>query len=49
MKTLPLIANDPWLEPFEEAINGRHQFVKNKLKELTGNNKKLRQKGLQKQ
>ena len=38
---LTLIKNDPWLEPFEEAINGRHQFVKNKLKELTGNNKKL--------
>lgn len=38
---LTLIKNDPWLAPYEEAINGRHQFVKNKLKELTNNGKLL--------
>ena len=38
---LTLIENDPWLEPYEGAINGRHQFVKNKLRELTNNNKCL--------
>ena len=26
-KTLNLIKNDPWLEPFADAIAGRHQFV----------------------
>ena len=29
-KTLNLIKNDPWLEPFADAIAGRHQFVLNK-------------------
>ena len=24
METLNLIKNDPWLEPFADAINGRH-------------------------
>ena len=24
METLNLIKNDPWLEPYEDAINGRH-------------------------
>ena len=38
-KTLGLIANDPWLEPFEAAINGRHQNAVNKINELTGNGK----------
>lgn len=38
---LTLIKNDPWLAPYEEAINGRHQFVKSKLKELTNNGKVL--------
>ncbi|MCM1349544.1 MAG: alpha amylase C-terminal domain-containing protein [Firmicutes bacterium] len=33
---LPLIKNDPWLEPFADAIEGRHEDVKRKLKELTG-------------
>ncbi len=27
-KTLNLIKNDPWLEPFADAIAGRHQFRK---------------------
>ena len=26
-KTLNLIKNDPWLEPFADAITGRHQYV----------------------
>jgi 1,4-alpha-glucan branching enzyme len=34
-KTLKLIANDPWLDPYEEAINGRHQFALDKESELT--------------
>lgn len=34
-KQLPLIANDPWLEPFSEAIEGRHARVTDKIKELT--------------
>ncbi len=38
---LTLIKNDPWLAPYEEAIEGRHQFVKRKLKELTNNGKIL--------
>lgn len=37
---LNLIKNDPWLEPYEGAIGGRHQHVIDKLKELT-NNKKI--------
>ena len=34
-KTLNLIKNDPWLEPFADAIAGRHQFVLDKEAELT--------------
>ena len=29
-KTLNLIKNDPWLEPFAGAITGRHQHVLDK-------------------
>ena len=36
-KTLNLIKNDPWLEPFADAIAGRHQFVLDKEAELTNN------------
>ena len=36
---LKLIENDPWLEPFSEAIEGRHEFVLKKEKELTNNGK----------
>lgn len=36
---LKLIKNDPWLEPFEEAIEGRHTYIKSKEKELTGDGK----------
>ena len=35
METLNLIKNDPWLEPFADAINGRHQFAIKKEAELT--------------
>ena len=31
---LGLIKNDPWLEPYANAINGRHDFVIRKEKEL---------------
>ena len=27
-KTLNLVKNDPWLEPFAGAITGRHQHIK---------------------
>ena len=40
METLRLIKNDPWLEPFADAINGRHQHAIDKEKELTGGGKK---------
>ena len=30
METLNLIKNDPWLEPFADAINGRHQHADRK-------------------
>ena len=36
---LKLIENDPWLEPFSEAIEGRYQNVLKKENELTGNGK----------
>ena len=36
---LKLIENDPWLEPFTEAIEGRYQNVLKKENELTGNGK----------
>ena len=38
-KTLNLIKNDPWLEPYSAAIEGRHQFVLDKMAELTRNGK----------
>ncbi|MDP4270157.1 MAG: alpha amylase C-terminal domain-containing protein [Bacteroidota bacterium] len=37
MELLKLIQNDPWLEPFTEAITGRHENYKNKALQLTGN------------
>ena len=33
---LNIIKNDPWLEPYADAINGRHQHVIAKEKELVG-------------
>ncbi len=35
-KTLKLIKNDPWLEPFSQAIEGRHNDTQQKLEHLTG-------------
>ena len=35
-----LVQNDPWLEPFEGAIRGRHDHALWKLNQLTNNGKK---------
>ena len=35
-KNLAIINDDPWLEPYSDAINGRHQDAVNKIAELTG-------------
>ena len=35
MESLNLIKNDPWLEPYAEAITGRHQDAIAKEAELT--------------
>ena len=35
-KQLAILRNDPWLEPFAPAIEGRHQDVVRKIKQLTG-------------
>ena len=32
---LEILRNDPWLEPYAEAIEGRHEDVKKKLRQLT--------------
>lgn len=37
---LRLLKNDSWLEPFENAINGRHAHVMDKVKELTNNGRR---------
>jgi len=34
-KTLNIIKNDPWLEPYADAINGRHEDAMRKEAELT--------------
>ncbi|MCD7937783.1 MAG: alpha amylase C-terminal domain-containing protein [Tannerellaceae bacterium] len=39
MKVLKLISNDPWLAPFEAAVEGRSQYVKNKENVLTQDGK----------
>lgn len=39
MKSLNLIKNDPWLAPYEDAIEGRYQYVIDKEKSLTNNGK----------
>lgn len=38
---LKIIKNDPWLEPYADAINGRHAHVLYKIEELTGGNRSL--------
>ena len=35
MESLPIIKNDPWLEPYTDAIVGRHNDALNKERELT--------------
>ena len=35
MKTLKLIKNDPWLAPYKQAIEGRHNRAVEKISELT--------------
>ena len=39
MKALNLIKNDPWLEPYREAIEGRCQYAMDKERSLTGKGK----------
>lgn len=39
IKEFGLIANDSWLSPFKEAIEGRHQNVLNKIDDLTRHGK----------
>ena len=36
-KMLPIVKNDPWLEPYADIIEGRHQDVVRKEAELTNN------------
>ena len=38
---LKIVKNDPWLEPFNDAIQGRHDHVLNKIQELTGGKQTL--------
>ena len=40
-KVLNIIKNDPWLEDYAEAINGRHEDAIRKERELTGTNGSL--------
>ena len=39
IKHIGLVKNDPYLEPFEEAIRGRHEHAKWKMNELVQNGK----------
>ncbi len=39
MKPLTIIKNDPWLEPYSDAITGRHNDAINKERELTDGGK----------
>ncbi|MDE5643709.1 MAG: 1,4-alpha-glucan-branching enzyme, partial [Muribaculaceae bacterium] len=36
-RVLPILKNDPWLEPYADAINGRHLDYTRKLADLTSN------------
>ena len=38
-KHIGLVQNDSWLEPFEDAIRGRHEHAVWKLNQLTRNGK----------
>lgn len=39
-KHIGLVKNDPWLEPYEDAIRGRHDHALWKLGQITANGKK---------
>lgn len=41
MATLKLIIDDPWLQPFENSIELRHQRIKNKIASFTKGTNKL--------
>lgn len=38
---LKIVKNDPWLEPYNDAIQGRHDYVLSKIDELTGGKQSL--------
>ena len=38
---LPIIEKDKWLIPYSSAIEGRHQYVKQRMSELTNNTQNL--------
>lgn len=38
---LKIVKNDPWLAPYNDAIQGRHDHVLSKMEELTGGSKSL--------
>lgn len=38
---LKIVKNDPWLEPYNDAIQGRHDYVLSKIDELTGSKQSL--------
>ena len=38
--SLKLLKNDPWLQPYAEAIEGRHEQARRKLNELTNGGKR---------
>lgn len=38
---LRIVKNDPWLEPFNDAITGRHEHALRKIDELTGGKQTL--------
>ena len=41
---MKIIDNDPWLKPYQQAIEGRHQHAVDKERELTDQNTKSRRK-----
>lgn len=38
---LKIVKDDPWLEPYNDAIQGRHDYVLSKIDELTGGKQSL--------
>ncbi|HBL71733.1 MAG TPA: hypothetical protein DD409_01900, partial [Bacteroidales bacterium] len=37
--TLKIVRNDPWLEPYKEAIHGRYAYARQREAELTSGGK----------